>query len=38
MSTTSNAYTDVDTSKLVKSNNEKGLVDLESKDLGLDEG
>jgi hypothetical protein len=38
VSTTGNTDTDVDTGELVQTDNQEGLVDLESQDLGLDEG
>lgn len=37
VSTTSNPDADIDVGELVKTNYEKGFVDLESKDFGLDE-
>ena len=37
VSTTSNSDTDIDTGELVKTDDQDGLVDLESQDLGLDE-
>jgi hypothetical protein len=38
MSTTSNSNSDIDTGKLIETNDEKRLVDFEPKNLGLDEG
>lgn len=37
VSTTSNPDADIDVGELVEADNEEGLVDLESQDLGLDE-
>lgn len=37
VSTASNTDADVDTGELVEADNQEGLVDLESQDLGLDE-
>ena len=37
VTTTANSDTDIDVGELVETNNEEGLVDLESQDLGLDE-
>ena len=37
VSASGNSDTDVDTSELVEADNQEGLVDLESQDLGLDE-
>ncbi len=37
VSTTGNSDADIDVGELVQAHDQKGLVDLESKDLGLDE-
>ncbi len=37
VSTAGNSYADIDVGELLETNDEQGLVDLESQDLGLDE-